>query len=76
MITSTYMKILSEKLQNSSAIIISFVTDMNQDFIKNNIQIHVLDRGMIKFLLKKRIDFGTSDLFVNTSTFGSVLDDI
>ena len=75
-ITSTYMKILSAKLKNSSAIIISFVNDMNQDFIKNNTQIHVLDRGMIKFLLKKRIDFGTSDFFRNTSTFGSVLDDI
>ena len=75
-ITSTYMKILSEKLSDSSAIIISFVTDMNQDFIKNNPQIHVLNRAMIKFLLKKRIDFVTSDFFRNTSTFGSVLDDM
>jgi len=58
-ITSTYMKTLSAKLGNSSAIIISFVNDMNQDFIKNSTQIHVLDRGMIKFLLKKRIDFKT-----------------
>ncbi len=54
-ITSTYMKILSVKLKNSSAFIISFVNDMNQDFIKNTTQIHILDRDMIKFLLKNEL---------------------
>ena len=54
--TETYLKVLSEKLKSSSAIIINFVTDIHQDFIKNNNQICVLDRDMIKFLLKHRID--------------------
>ena len=53
-ITKTYIKILSTKLKNSSAIIISFVNDPHLDFIENDDQICILDRNIIKFLLKYR----------------------
>ena len=55
-ISETYIKILSTKLKNSSAIIINFVTYMDQDFIKNNNRICVLNRDMIISLLKYRND--------------------
>lgn len=53
-ITETYVKILSTKLKNSSAIIVSFVNDIHQNFIENNDKICILNRDMIKFLLKYR----------------------
>ncbi len=55
-ITETYVKILSEKLKKSPAIIISFVSDIHQDFIENNDQICIFDRDMIQFLLEYRDD--------------------
>lgn len=60
--TETHLKILSEKLKNSSAIIINFVTYIHQDFIKNNDQICILDRNMIKYLLKHRIGLNNVSL--------------
>ena len=60
--TNTHLKVLSERLKNSSAIIINFVTDIHQDFIKNNDKICVLNRDMIKFLLKHRIGVSNESL--------------
>ena len=60
--TETHLKVLSQKLKNSSAIIINFVTDIHQGFIKKNDQICVLDRSMIKYLLKHRIGINNVSL--------------
>jgi len=54
-ITETYMKILSTKLNGTSAIIINFVTDTSQNFISKNENICVLNRDMIKYLIKHRL---------------------
>jgi len=54
-INESYMKILNAKLQDSFAIIISLVNDNPLDFMINNDKICILDRDLIKCLLKYRI---------------------
>jgi len=54
-ISETYMKILTAKLENSSAIIISLANDNPLDFTFNIEKICFLDRELIKSLLEYRI---------------------